>query len=289
MKTKNCLGTLLAHPSSSTSSACAFTLESLFRDVEQIRQIQPLIHNITNWVVMPTTANMLLSLGAAPIMAHAKEELDDIIQIAQALVINIGTLDNDWLSCIEYAQLAALKRGIPILLDPVGAGASAYRTTSALTILERGVDIIRGNASEIMALRDSSIKTKGVDTLHASENALSAAFALAQQYQCIVVISGKIDFIVSASSSVALDYGTPLLTKVVGMGCSLTAMIASFVTVNPDQFSACIHAMAWMGLVSEVAEKKSNGPGSFYNYLLDSLYAVQKKDIQSLLKTPVAI
>lgn len=289
MKTKNCLDTLLTPPLSSTSSTRAFTLESLFRDVDQIRQIQPLIHNITNWVVMPTTANMLLALGAAPIMAHAQEELDDIIQIAQALVINIGTLDNHWLSCIEHAQLAALKRGIPILLDPVGAGASTYRTTSALAIIERGVDIIRGNASEIMALRDSSIKTKGVDTLHASENALSAAFALAQQYQCIVVISGKIDFIVSASSSVALDYGTPLLTKVVGMGCSLTAMIASFVTVNPDQFSACIHAIAWMGLVSEVAEKKSNGPGSFYNYLLDSLYAVQKKDIQSLLKTPVAI
>lgn len=233
---------------------------------------------------MPTTANMLLALGAAPIMAHAQEELEDIIQLAQALVINIGTLDQTWLAVIEKAQLAALKRGIPIVFDPVGAGASTYRTAAALSIIKRGVTVIRGNASEIMALLDTSITTKGVDTTQASSNAVTSAQTIAQQYQCIVVVSGKIDFIVNEAMSVALDYGTPLLTKVVGMGCSLTAMIASFLAVNPHRFNAAIHAMAWMGLVSEIAEKKSHGPGSFYTQLLDGLYTVQKDQIRSLLK-----
>lgn len=233
---------------------------------------------------MPTTANMLLALGAAPIMAHAQEELEDIIHLAQALVINIGTLDQTWLAAIEKAQLAALKRGIPIVFDPVGAGASTYRTAAALSIIKRGVTVIRGNASEIMALLDTSITTKGVDTTQASSNAVTSAQTLAQQYQCIVVVSGKIDFIVNEAMSVALDYGTPLLTKVVGMGCSLTAMIASFLAVNPHRFNAAVHAMAWMGLVSEITEKKSHGPGSFYTQLLDSLYTVQKDQIQSLLK-----
>lgn len=288
MKTKNGLDTL-ARPSASTPAINAFTLESLFRDVERIRQTQPLIHNVTNLVVMSTTANILLALGAAPLMAHAQEELDEIIQIAQALVINIGTLDKNWLAAIEQAQLAALKRGIPIVFDPVGAGASAYRTTSALSIIRRGVDVIRGNASEIMSLLDTSITTKGVDTTQASHDAVASAQTLAQQYSCIVIVSGQSDFIVSASRCVALDYGTPLLTRVIGMGCSLTAMIASFLSINPDRFNAAIHAMAWMGLVSEVAEKKCYGPGSFYTHLLDSLYTMQKAELQNLLKTDTAV
>mgnify|MGYP005605907265 CR=1 FL=1 len=283
MKIKNCLDKL-ASPSSN-----AFTLASLFRDVDLIRKTQPLIHNITNLVVMPTTANILLALGASPLMAHAQEELADIIQLAQALVINIGTLDKTWLASIEIAQQAALKRNIPIVFDPVGAGASTYRTTAALNIIKRGVNVIRGNASEIMALLDTSITTKGVESTQVSSNAVTSAQSLAQQYHCIVVVSGKIDFIVGESMFVALDYGTPLLTKVVGMGCSLTAMIACFLAVNPDRFNACVHAMAWMGLVSEVAEKKSHGAGSFYNELLDSFYAVQKKDLQPLLKTDITV
>jgi hydroxyethylthiazole kinase len=282
MKTKNCLTklTLTPHP---------FTLESLFRDVDLIRQTHPLIHNITNLVVMTTTANMLLALGAAPIMAHAEEELEDIIQLAQALVINIGTLDATWLATIEQAQQLALKRNIPVVFDPVGAGASRYRTQASLAILKNGVDVIRGNASEIMALLDTSITTQGVDSTQASKQAVASAQTLAQQYQCIVVVSGQIDFIVSATQTVALDYGTPLLTKVVGMGCSLTAMLASFSTVNTDRLTASVHAMAYMGLVSEYAEKKSKGPGSFYSQLLDSLYSVQKNDLQALLKSTLSV
>ncbi|WP_342228218.1 hydroxyethylthiazole kinase [Rickettsiella endosymbiont of Rhagonycha lignosa] len=283
MKTKNC-----SVKSASLSNINAFTLESLYHDVDLIRQTHPLIHNITNLVVMPTTANFLLALGAAPIMAHAQEEIVEIIQLAQALVINIGTLDETWLTAIKQAQHAALKRNIPIVFDPVGAGASRYRTQASLTIIKRGIDVIRGNASEIMALLDTSIITKGVDSTQISRHALASAQTLAEQYRCIVVVSGQIDFIVSATQTITLDYGTPLLTKVVGMGCSLTAMIASFLAINPERFNACVHAMAWMGLVSEYAEKKSSGPGSFYSQLLDSLYSVQKNDLQAFLKSTIA-
>ena len=283
MKTKSSV------KSASLSNINAFTLGSLYHDVDLIRQTHPLIHNITNLVVMPTTANFLLALGAAPIMAHAQEELVEIIQLAKALVINIGTPDETWLTAIKQAQHAALKRNIPIVFDPVGAGASRYRTQASLTIIQRGIDVLRGNASEIMALLDTSITTKGVDTTQISSHALASAQTLAKQYRCIVVVSGQIDFIVSATQTIALDYGTPLLTKVVGMGCSLTAMIASFLAINPKRFNACVHAMAWMGLVSEYAEKKSTGPGSFYSQLLDSLYSVQKHDLQAFLKSTISV
>ncbi|MFM2323078.1 MAG: hydroxyethylthiazole kinase [Pseudomonadota bacterium] len=273
MKTKNNL----------SASSSAFTLASLFDDLALIRQSNPLIHNISNLVVMPITANVLLALGAAPIMAHAKQELNEIIQHAQSFVINIGTLDKTWVTSIKIGQKAALKRGIPIVLDPVGAGSSDYRTQTALKILAQGVQIIRANASEIMALIDAKISSKGVDSTQSSINALASAKILAKKYHCIVVISGKIDFVVSATRVVSLAYGTALLTKVVGMGCSLTAMIASFLTVNTDPFAAAVHATALMGLVAEYAEKKSTGPGSFYTQLLDSLYTIQKTDLQSLI------
>ncbi len=274
MKTKNSL----------SASSSAFTLASLFDDLALIRQNNPLIHNISNLVVMPITANVLLALGAAPIMAHAKQELNEIIQHAQSFVINIGTLDKTWVTSIKIGQKAALKRGIPIVLDPVGAGSSDYRTQTALKILAQGVQIIRANASEIMALIDAKASyNKGVDSMQSSINALASAKILAKKYHCIVVISGKIDFVVSATRVVSLAYGTALLTKVVGMGCSLTAMIASFLTVNTDPFAAAVHATALMGLVAEYAEKKSTGPGSFYTQLLDSLYMIQKTDLQSLI------
>jgi len=284
LKTKN-----YSVKSAPLSNINPFTLESVYHDVDLIRQIHPLIHNITNLVVMPTTANFLLALGAAPIMAHAQEELVEIIQLAQALVINIGTPDETWLAAIKQAQHAALKRNIPIVFDPVGAGASRYRTQASLTIIQRGIDVIRGNASEIMALLDTSITTKGVDSTQISSHALASAQTLAEQYRCIVVVSGQIDFIVSATQTIALNYGTSLLTKVVGMGCSLTAMIASFLAINPETLKACVHAMAWMGLVSEYAEKKSTGPGSFYSQLLDSLYSVQKNDLQVFIKSTISV
>lgn len=260
------------------------TVNHVWDDLTRIRQCNPLIHNLSNLVVMPIIANVLLALGASPIMAHAQQELTEILHLAHALSINIGTLDESWTRSILIAQKTALQLGVPIVFDPVGAGASHYRTETAKTILAEGVQVLRGNASEIMALENSHIKTKGVDSLQTSEHALSSAITLAKKYHCTVVVSGKTDLIVNAKHAILLSYGTPLLTKVVGMGCSLTAVIASFLAVNSDIFTACAHAVAFFGLVSELAAQKADGPGSFYSHLLDSFYTVRPFDLEPLCK-----
>ncbi len=263
--------------------ACEIVFKQLFYDVERIRQKNPIIHNISNLVVMPITANLLLSLGASPIMAHAQEELAEILSLAKALVINIGTLDDYWINSITMAQEIALQTKIPIAFDPVGVGASHYRTETAKKILSRGVQVIRGNASEIMALVDPHIKTKGVDSLQTSESALPSAVRLAKKYHCTVVVSGKIDLIVDQSNYVTLQCGTPLFTKVVGMGCSLTAIIGSFLAVNQDPFLAAVHAMTIFGLTGELAAKTALGPGSFYTQLLDHFYKLEPSSLESLV------
>lgn len=258
-------------------------LDALFRDLNQIRQNNPVIHNITNGVVMPITANLLLALGASPIMAHAKEETPEIVQLSQALVLNIGTLDKYWVDAMAVAQNAALAAGIPIIFDPVGAGASRYRTETAKKILAQGVTLIRGNASEIMALEDEQIKTKGVDSTQASQKALRTAQLIAKKYQCTVVVSGKTDFIVNQDQIILLHYGTPLLTKVVGMGCTLTAIIAAFLSVNSNSLLAARHAVSLFGLLGELSEQQSTGPGSFYTRLLDNLYTLKQADLEPFM------
>lgn len=255
-------------------------LDALFCDLNKIRKVNPLIHNISNLVVLPITANLLLALGASPLMAHAQEELIDILNLSNALVLNIGTLDKQWIKAMIKAQKTALNLKIPIVLDPVGAGASRYRTKMAKKILTQGVTLIRGNASEIMALMDASIKTKGVDSTQTSNDAHEAAKQIAEKYNCVVAVSGKIDLIVSANQQVMLDFGTPLFTQVVGMGCSLTAIIASFLAINSNPFLASLHAMALFSMAGELAAEKTQGPGSFYTQLLDTLSLLKQIDLE---------
>lgn len=276
--------TIKYRPNRPDSSPIA--LNNLFHDLDRIRQLNPVIHNISNLVVMPIIANLLLALGASPLMAHAQEELPEILTLSNALVLNIGTLDAHWINAMDKAQQIALSLKIPIVLDPVGAGASHYRTKTAKKILERGITVVRGNASEIMSLMDSTIKTKGVDSTQTSCNALNAATLIAKKYQCTVVVSGKTDLIVDKNQQFMLDVGTPLFTKVVGMGCSLTAIIASFLTVNSHPFWAALHAMALFGMAGELAEKKTQGPGSFYVHLLDSLYTLKPSDFKPFPAKP---
>ncbi|WP_083827576.1 hydroxyethylthiazole kinase [Rickettsiella massiliensis] len=262
-----------------------FNLNSatLFADLDKIRKTNPLIHNLSNLVVMPIIANLLLALGASPIMAHAPEELVEIVTLSKALVINIGTLDKNWLRSIEIAQEIARQTKIPIVFDPVGASASRYRLEAACEILERGVTVLRGNASEIMSLVNMNICSKGVDSLHQSDEARLAALELTKHYHCTVAISGKTDWIISEKSCYSLDYGTPLFTKVVGMGCSLTAIIASFLAVHADPVLATAHAVALFTLCGQFAATKTSSPGHFYNELLDIVYQLDKKKITSLI------
>ena len=256
--------------------------KEIYQALLKIKLNSPLIHNISNYVSMNVIANVLLSIGASPVMAHAIEELDDITNIATAIVLNIGTLDNAWLQSIEKTQVLALRKQLPIIFDPVGSGASFYRTESALNILERGVQIVRGNASEIRALTGSDKTTKGVDSLYASDEAVDAAKKLSKKYGCVVIISGQEDIICHNNTLFYLRHGDALLTKITGMGCAVTAVVGAFSAVVNDPLLASVYAMLSFNISAEKAIKNAKGPGSLYVELLDTLYNLTETDFDTL-------
>ncbi len=256
--------------------------QTAWQDLVTIREKSPLVHNITNYVVMNTTANALLSLGASPIMAHAIEEVTELVDISNALVINIGTLSSPWIDSMRKAARRARERGIPVILDPVGAGASRLRTDTAMMLLRESLPtIVRGNASEIRALCSEEAATKGVDSVHASDDAKNAAREIASRHDCVVSISGEEDFIVGGSETVKVSGGHPLMPKVTGMGCTASALTGAFAAVNSDSASAAAHAMAAMAAAGKIAGTTSRGPGSFQVSFLDALHQLAEDDFVS--------
>lgn len=261
------------------------TAARIYESVEEIRKQAPVIHNITNYVVMNSTANALLAIGASPVMAHAEEEVEEMVAIAKALVINIGTLSESWVASMFKALRQARKKGIPVILDPVGAGATAYRTRAARELIESGQPtIIRGNASEIMALTDDRAKTKGVDSAAESDAAIITAQKLAQTHKCLVCISGATDYIIDSGKILKIKNGHPLMTKVTGLGCTASALCGAFAAVDALPFVAAANAMAVMGIAGEIAVERSAGPGSLQMHFLDVLYRLTEDDINSRLK-----
>jgi hydroxyethylthiazole kinase len=238
-----------------------------------VRTGGPLVHNITNYVVMNNSANALLAIGASPVMAHWKDEMEQMTAIAGALVINIGTLDSEWIEGMKTAGHAASRRNTPIVLDPVGAGATSHRTKAAWEIIELcHPTIIRGNGSEIMALVDANVKSKGVDSSASSDDALTAARELAVQTGAVVVISGETDYITDGNEVFTVEGGDPIMTAVTGMGCTATALVGAFAAVVSDPMTAATAAMAVMSLAGERAAEKACGSGSMQMHFLDELY-----------------
>jgi hydroxyethylthiazole kinase len=255
--------------------------ETVWKDVQTIRERSPLVHNITNFVVMNNTANALLALGASPVMAHAEEEAADMVSISGALVINIGTLSKHWIQAMEKAMQKAKELGKPIIIDPVGAGATAYRTETARRMIrEFSPSIIRGNGSEIMALWADNVSTKGVDSSDSSDSALEMAKVLALSTHSAVCISGETDYIVSKNASYSIANGHAMMPAVTGLGCTATALCGAFSAVNADPAIAAAHAMAVMGIAGEIAVEKSAGPGSMQMNFIDALYNLSEKDIK---------
>ncbi|MCX6545754.1 MAG: hydroxyethylthiazole kinase [Acidobacteria bacterium] len=261
------------------------TPSAVWSDVVCIRETAPLVHNITNFVVMNTTANALLAIGASPVMAHAIDEVEDMVRLAGALVINIGTLSPAWVDAMVRAGKEASRIGIPIVVDPVGAGATRYRTETAQR-LGRDVApaIIRGNASEIRALVQADATTRGVDSMHATGESIEHARRVAGQYRCAVSMSGATDIIVSADATARVDNGHPMMPRVTGLGCAATALTGAFAAVNPSAFEAALHAMIVMGVAGEIAAERAAGPGSFWVQFLDALYALQQSDITARMR-----
>ena len=224
---------------------------------------------LSNTVTMNFVANVLLACGAAPIMSNDAREIDELLSISKALYMNIGTLSEPFTALVTHAVNSAKQIGIPILLDPVGAGASALRTNTASALLPY-VDVLRGNASEILALANVCQETQGVESTHKTQDAMSAAIKLAKEYKLIVAISGKKDFITDGYRRVSCQGGSDLSPYVTGMGCALTAMIAAFCTKQACRFEATYAAVKHM---NECAENTgSMGPGCFQSALIDSLF-----------------
>lgn len=258
------------------------TPELIAQALTSLRQQKPLVVNITNYVVMNNTANALLAVGASPIMAHSREEMADMMSFAGALVINIGTLDKVWVERMAFAIEQANANQVPIVLDPVGCGATAFRTATSrrfAAMAERL--IIRGNASEIIALAGEVSQGKGVDAQDSSQAALSAAKALVDEHQANVVVSGEVDYIVTKDSVFSLSNGHSMMPQVTGTGCSLSALTGAFAAIGETTGLA---AAAVMGVAGEIAGQEAKGPGSLQTALLDALFALDENALIARLK-----
>jgi hydroxyethylthiazole kinase len=258
---------------------------NVWESIEGIRRLSPVVHNITNYVVMNSTANALLAIGASPVMAHALEEMDEMAGIASALVINIGTLSREWIKAMFRAAEKANARSIPIILDPVGAGATSLRTETASELIKVfSPSIIRGNASEIMSVFASRGRTKGVDSTEASHDAVSAGREISETYGSVVCISGETDYIIESGQIIKVRNGHQMMTRVTGLGCTATALCGAFAAVNENRAQAAAHAMAVMGIAGEIAVEHASGPGTLQVRFLDALFNLSIDDIGKRLK-----
>ncbi|MFV0345175.1 MAG: hydroxyethylthiazole kinase [Bacteroidales bacterium] len=261
------------------------TVETISTDLVAVRKKSPLVHNITNFVVMNNTANALLAVGASPVMAHAVEEVRDMLGIASALVINMGTLNPEWVEGMIEAGRAAVEKSVPVIFDPVGAGATPYRNEVAAKIIkECRPCFIRGNASEIMALAKETVVTKGVDSSASSNAAVEAAKKLAIETGAVVVVSGAEDYITDGVEVLSVVNGSEMMARVTGMGCTATAILAAFASVNPNRIYAAAHAMAVMSVAGEIAAKQSSGNGSMQINFLDTLYNLGEEDVRKTFR-----
>ncbi|MBR5904865.1 MAG: hydroxyethylthiazole kinase [Bacteroidales bacterium] len=232
----------------------------------------PVVVNITNYVAMNFNANALLAIGASPIMSFYDKEMDDLLAIANSLVINIGCLDDNEIHGMHAAAAAAVKYGKPWVLDPVGVGASKVRTETAVDLITRyHPAIVRCNASEIMVLHGTACQTRGVDSAEPVEKARSCAREFAAQHGTVVAVSGAVDFITDGKREAECHKGSPMMAKVTTMGCCASAVCAAFAAVMPP-FEAAVHAMDAMGTAGERAAARSEGTGSLAMHFIDELY-----------------
>ncbi|TWI52941.1 hydroxyethylthiazole kinase [Halalkalibacter nanhaiisediminis] len=258
--------------------------------LEQIRKENPLVHCMTNVVVTNFTANGLLAMGASPVMAYAKEEVADMASIAGALLLNIGTLSTEQIESMILAGQAANKAGVPIILDPVGAGATTFRTDMSLRLLnEMNVTVLRGNAGEIASLVGVKATVKGVDGAIEGDT-IELAKKAAEMFNCVAVVTGAVDVITDGQLVHTISNGHPWLTKVVGTGCLLGAVIGAYVAVRRDDVvAAATDAVAYYGIAAEIAFSKTNelGIGAFQQAFLNELALVTDEKVDQLQRAEV--
>jgi hydroxyethylthiazole kinase len=255
-------------------------------DLRTLRERKPLVHQITNYVVMNETANATLALGALPVMAHAQEEVEEMASVAGALVLNIGTLSTHWIEAMLLAAKAANRAGVPVVLDPVGAGATTLRTETAKRILgETEVAILRGNTAEVATLAGREAEIRGVESLGAAESGAELAQAAAKGLGAVAVVTGPVDHVSDGARVIAIANGHELLGTVSGTGCMATAVTGSFVAVARERpLEAAAEALVAFGVAGEEAARDARGPGTFHAGLYDALYNLDPDTIDRRAK-----
>ena len=254
-----------------------------FELLQKVRRQSPVVHHLTNWVTIYDCAQIVKSLGASPVMAHAPEEAADMARIASALVLNIGTLTVDFVEAMKTAAASANRKGIPVILDVCGAGAAELRDRKVFELLDQvKINIIKGNASEIARVSGADIRTKGVDTTEVGEDLEMLARTLAARRQATVVITGAVDLVADDRGICRVKNGVALMTSVVGTGCMAASIIGAFAAVEPDCRQAAACALACYGIAAELAAEKSRGPASFKVALLDCLYGLDESTVERM-------
>jgi hydroxyethylthiazole kinase len=251
-----------------------------------LRERRPLVHQITNYVVMNETANATLALGALPVMAHAREEVEEMVRLAGALVINIGTLSPQWVDAMLAAGKAANVAGVPVVLDPVGAGATSYRTDTARRILaEVDVAVLRGNAGEIATLVGVEAEVRGVESIAAGSDPAALARTAATHLMLVASVTGAVDHVSDGERVLAVANGHQLLGAVTGTGCMATAITGCFLAAKPNAaLEAAAEALAAFGVAAEDAARDAKGPGSFHVNLYDALAALDPRTLDDRAK-----
>jgi hydroxyethylthiazole kinase len=250
--------------------------------LNRIRGARPVVHSITNYVVMNSTANVLLAMGASPIMAHAPEEMEDISKISNALVVNIGTLSKAWIEAMHLACRFAMVAGKPLVLDPVGAGATRLRTETACDMIKQTLpSVIRGNASEILALSPQGGTTRGVDSMHSVDEAVEAARNSASSLGTVIAVTGERDLVTDGKRSLVVTGGSALMGAVTGTGCAASVIVAAFLAVEKDAVVAAASALAFFKLAAEKAAAEAPYPGTFWVKVLDALYTLTPADLEA--------
>ncbi len=255
--------------------------------LERIRSRTPLIHNITNYVVMNDTANVLLAAGASPVMAHAPQEVREMVSFAGALVLNIGTLEDAWIESMLIAGREANARGVPIVLDPVGVGATRLRTETTERLLsELKIAVVRGNAGELASIAGLGGEVRGVDSVRADSPEESAR-AVSRRTGGAAVASGVVDYVSAGNRGARIQNGHALMGRITGSGCMATAMVGAFLAVEEDPFLAASEAMIAFGVAGEIAAARSEGPGTFRSNLLDAVASLDSAALGRLARYDV--
>ncbi|MFH1854519.1 MAG: hydroxyethylthiazole kinase [Candidatus Omnitrophota bacterium] len=257
----------------------------IYSILERVRAEKPLVHHLTNWVTIYDCANIVKALGASPVMAHAKEESGDMANLASSLVLNIGTLTPEFIESMKIAAHSANKKGIPVVLDVCGAGATRLRDEKSFELLnETRINIIKGNASEIARIAGEDVQTKGVDSAEVKKNLVELARQLAGQRNAIVVITGKEDIIADKARHFIVRNGHEMMTHVVGTGCMAASVIGAFSAVHKDLAEAAAGALSIYGIAAELAAKGAKGPATFKEKLFDNIYRLDRETIERMQK-----